>query len=534
MWFSCLKRTNLILRFPSCVEFLGFEIFSLVSCIVQTMHRAMLLLPTRLFFSPIFKRTLTTQQMSPPLPPYDVLLFVGLWVILFAGGVACCACCRFRCFKVCCGESVNNQDSTAPNSGGAVLMMPTGGAASTSTAGPPPSGTRPSDDGDVVVPTRKRLIVAAVWGLVSVVLSFILTIILLAILASAGFLDLLVFSPQLASTCVSGCPFETRGGLSGWVDDMCCSYNVSDKATFGSLEPLDVYLSLTDESGLEPLGLVVHGWLLVNSTPASAATSSSNGYISMIYNHGSGGNVASGYRIARYQFLLEQGNIAVLVFDYPGYGKSTGATNIDNTLKSAIGASVWFSTYLGNGPKGLPFGWNSSQIPRGSATTPLRVPVLTGGVRNDLRNLTILGRSMGGGVAGYLERETDYSSHSLLLQSTWSDLRAIANYYFPMFGWVFSSFTEANPYAKMSSVKNLAPASNGGANSSGYQACLYHAHSKTDAWIPFEQAQDLDSKISNKRANCSQFVIVQDALHTQPLTQVERTSLRSWLETQRN
>jgi hypothetical protein len=41
-------------------------------------------------------------------------------------------------------------------------------------------------------------------------------------------------------------------------------------------------------------------------------------YVNLLYNHGSGSNIASNYRMERYAFYLSQGGVRLFVYDYAG------------------------------------------------------------------------------------------------------------------------------------------------------------------------------------------------------------------------
>src|SRR2546423_1463588 len=87
----------------------------------------------------------------------------------------------------------------------------------------------------------------------------------------------------------------------------------------------DVWFSL-------PGGVRVHGWWCVRErwTPAGGA---------VLYSHGYAGNLSRcGEGVRRLVTLLGQ---AVLVYDYPGYGRSTGKPSEPGCVASAEAALDW-------------------------------------------------------------------------------------------------------------------------------------------------------------------------------------------------
>jgi alpha-beta hydrolase superfamily lysophospholipase len=120
--------------------------------------------------------------------------------------------------------------------------------------------------------------------------------------------------------------------------------------------------------------------------------------LNILYNHGSGENVASNYRMERYQYYLSLGAVRIFVYDYPGYGKSEGSPTDASVKASARAALAYFKTLL-----------------------PPAAPVV------------FLGRSLGGGVASWLTKEVEVP-HALMLQSTFANIADVATVGFPISG----------------------------------------------------------------------------------------------------
>lgn len=99
----------------------------------------------------------------------------------------------------------------------------------------------------------------------------------------------LAFSPKSDAECVAGCTALD-----------CCDYST----TFGSATKLDEQF---DAGRLD-------GWYLESDSSDSSIPTP---FVKILYNHGSGSNLAARYRTDRYKFLLTLG-VKLFVYDYPG------------------------------------------------------------------------------------------------------------------------------------------------------------------------------------------------------------------------
>lgn len=149
----------------------------------------------------------------------------------------------------------------------------------------------------------------------------------------------------------------------------------------------DVFFRLPDNT-------LLHGWWIKNNT--------NNGSYPLVYSHGSGFNLAVGYRIDRYRTLLEMG-YSIFVYDYPGYGRSEGSPTENNVYDSAVAAINWLR--------------DNRSIP--------------------IQNITVLGRSLGGAPACKLA-SLDPEPKALILLSTFSKFADCISYAYPMYGWYIS------------------------------------------------------------------------------------------------
>lgn len=132
-------------------------------------------------------------------------------------------------------------------------------------------------------------------------------------------------------------------------------------------------------------GAKVHGWWLPPRSPELGA---------VLYCHGNGGNVAACASIMT-RMHDELGGMGVLVFDYPGYGKSEGSPN-ESSCINAVNA-MWI--------------------------------LLAKELKVNPQRVVLMGESLGGGVAADLASRS--GPRALVLARTYSTLPAIAKDRFP-------------------------------------------------------------------------------------------------------
>jgi pimeloyl-ACP methyl ester carboxylesterase len=360
-----------------------------------------------------------------------------------------------------------------------------------------PGDNRTNDEKETIKPSWLYVALRVVrYILVVFGVTYVATVIIVAIAGAAGLMEASFFTPTSADGCGGDCPFSTINGLEGWTPKECCSYTQNSSQR-------DVWIR-TSESNY-----VINGWIMVNNTPAFAGQPRE----AVLYNHGSGGNIAMGYRHERYNWLLEQGNIAIFTYDYPGYGKSTSVDTITSkaVVEAARAGAVWFTEWVRNG-------WDMSSPSYGSQAAPIPVQSAADG-STDMSNVTLMGHSMGGLVSCYLgARTATWRTGALILQSTLSSLGDLWEDYFPVAGWVLHS-ESLTRFPEFDNVRHL----------SNYAGCLYLSHSDTDEWVPISEARALYKSDPFKNPNCSEFVDEGDAKHTQPMTFIGKQTLERWL-----
>jgi fermentation-respiration switch protein FrsA (DUF1100 family) len=143
------------------------------------------------------------------------------------------------------------------------------------------------------------------------------------------------------------------------------------------LESKDLLLETED-------GEQLHGWWITGGTPTSGH---------LMFCHGNGGNVGDRVMNAK---LLAAAGFEVLLFDYRGYGRSSGRPDETGTYKDARAARAALLAQPG--------------------VDPLRV--------------FYLGESLGGAVALHLALESP--PRGLVLQSTFTSIRDVARRHYPV------------------------------------------------------------------------------------------------------
>jgi fermentation-respiration switch protein FrsA (DUF1100 family) len=150
-------------------------------------------------------------------------------------------------------------------------------------------------------------------------------------------------------------------------------------------DPSRAGLAFTDLEIATADGERLHGWWIPTSRAPAVAH--------VLFLHGNGGNVAD--RIAHARVLADSG-LDVLLFDYRGYGRSTGSPGEEGTYRDARAARAALLAQRGVEPGGLVY----------------------------------LGESLGGAVA--TELATAHPPAALVLQSAFASIRAMARLHYPV------------------------------------------------------------------------------------------------------
>jgi hypothetical protein len=165
----------------------------------------------------------------------------------------------------------------------------------------------------------------------------------------------------------------------------------------------------------------LHGWYLPHERPRAF----------VLYCHGNGGNVA--YWADAAQILRDRAGVAVMIFDYRGYGKSAGKPSEAGVLADARAARAWLAQRAGIAEN----------------------------------QIVLMGRSLGGAVAVDLAAADD--ARALVLESTFTSIPDVAQTMYPLLPIRLLARTQFNSRAKIAN----------------YHGPLLQSHGTADRLIPY-------------------------------------------------
>jgi len=174
-------------------------------------------------------------------------------------------------------------------------------------------------------------------------------------------------------------------------------------------------------------GTQLHGWYCHHPSPRAA----------VLFAHGNAGNLS--HRAALLRLLHDRLGVAVMAFDYRGYGRSAGTPDESGILQDARAARAWLASRL--------------QIAES--------------------DVVLMGRSLGGGVM--VDLAADDGARGLILESTFTSLPEAAAATAP---WLPVKLLMQN---RLDSLSRIAR----------YHGPLLLSHGDADRVIPFEQGQRL-------------------------------------------
>jgi fermentation-respiration switch protein FrsA (DUF1100 family) len=178
----------------------------------------------------------------------------------------------------------------------------------------------------------------------------------------------------------------------------------------------------------------------------------------LLFCHGNAGTVAEWGAAAR-QFSHRH-RMAVLVFDYRGYGRSSGSPSENGVLRDGRAARRWLA--------------ERTQVQESE--------------------LVLLGRSLGGAIA--VDLAVDGGARGLILESTFTSLPDVAARHMP---WMLPHW---NMTQRLNSLNKI----------SRYEGPLLQSHGDQDGLIPFELGQ----KLFEAAPGPKRFVVIRGADHNDP------------------
>jgi uncharacterized protein len=208
-------------------------------------------------------------------------------------------------------------------------------------------------------------------------------------------------------------------------------------------------LNLTvEDANFAADGLELHGWYVEVADPRAV----------VLIAHGNAGNVSHRAELLRHFRAL---GASALVFDYRGYGRSTGSPSESGVLADARAAREWLSERA-------------------------RIPA---------DQIVLCGESLGGGVV--VDLAAADGARGLILLSTFDSLPSVAAYHFP---WVP---TRLLLRTRLDSLAKIAK----------YHGPLLQIHGTHDTIIPFALAQRLFAAAGEPK----ELIVVENGDHNDPL-----------------
>jgi len=192
------------------------------------------------------------------------------------------------------------------------------------------------------------------------------------------------------------------------------------------LEPVDP--KSKDVFFTDAAGTKLHGWWTAPDDPAAGA---------VLVAHGNGGNVTHRGPLAA--DLRRHLGAGVLLFDYPGYGKSESKPSEETCYASAEAAYLWLK--------------NEAHIAPG--------------------RIILLGESLGGGPA--VEMATRHEHRALVLVFTFTSLPAAAKYHYP---WLPTKWLMQTRFDNLSKIGRCPQP-------------VFIAHGTADEIVPFAHGEQL-------------------------------------------
>ncbi len=209
-------------------------------------------------------------------------------------------------------------------------------------------------------------------------------------------------------------------------------------------------------------GKRLHGLFLAHPNPRAVA----------LFCHGNAGNVAS--RSPSLWLLNQRHGLAVMSFDYRGYGRSEGSPSESGILRDARAARAWLAKRTNTAEK----------------------------------DIVVLGRSLGGAVA--VDLASQDGARGLVLASTFTSLPDVAAEHMP---WTLPHLLMTQRLNSKAKIKH-------------YRGPLLQSHGDSDELIPIDLARELFDAAPGPK----HFITIPDAGHNDPQSEEYRRSLDRFLD----
>lgn len=210
-------------------------------------------------------------------------------------------------------------------------------------------------------------------------------------------------------------------------------------------------------------GTKLHGWFAPHEQPRAV----------VLYLHGNAGNITGRAPIMR--TLQRRHNVSVMMFDYRGYGRSSGQPSEQGILSDARAARAWLARR-------------------------------TGVAEHDI---VLVGRSLGGGVAVDLAAKD--GARGLVLSSTFTALPDVGSHLVP---WIPAWWMMTHRLNSLAKIPH-------------YRGPLLQSHGNADRVIPY----DLGYELFEAAPGPKQFVNIVGAGHNDPWNEEFHEQLDRFLAT---
>ena len=209
-------------------------------------------------------------------------------------------------------------------------------------------------------------------------------------------------------------------------------------------------------------GTHLHGWYVPHEHPRAT----------VLYCHGNAGNLSGWADVLR--ILHDRVGVAVMIFDYRGYGRSEGKPSEEGVLADARAARAWLAR---------------------------RAKIAE-------NQIVLMGRSLGGGVA--VDLAAADGARALVLESTFTSLPDVAQTMFPLLPVRLVMQTKFNSAAKIAN----------------YHGPLLQSHGTADRLIPYR----IGCKLFDAANQPKQFVPIPGGDHNDPQTEEFYRVLSAFLD----
>lgn len=232
------------------------------------------------------------------------------------------------------------------------------------------------------------------------------------------------------------------------------------------IAPAEVGLNAEDVELKSSTGETIHGWWCPGKPPADPRTEGA-----LLFSHGNAGNLSHrGYPILELQHYI---SLPVLIYDYPGYGRSTGRPDERACYAAADAAYDWLVQVKGVAPE----------------------------------RIVLFGESLGGGPSVELARRRPF--RTLVLARTFTSIPDMAGVIFPYLPLRWFIRNRFDNLAKIDQC--MGP--------------ILIAHGDCDSLIPYAQAQRLYEKARAPK----RFFHMPGCDHSDPLAPPFYEALRDYL-----